>query len=216
MKTEKIEIYAGCDINAACEKAVIMAKAKHCYIEFEFNGQKLIALPTSASKSLAQSYKNESRRLHEEYIASPEYKKQQEDYQRKEKEKKDKLANMLKNAPEHMSLRDNEGWKKICEKNTDSYGGTVIIYAERWAQLMEVRKASGEQIADIAEECSHLADIEGITGFMYGCAVGILSKVWLYGEELRVWHNLDTQISNEGELANKSGGVLNPALLNIK
>jgi len=32
---------------------------------------------------------------------------------------------------------------------------------------------------------------------------------------LRKWHNIKTQIGNEGEKANASGGVLNPALLNI-
>lgn len=44
-------------------------------------------------------------------------------------------------------------------------------------------------------------------------AVVVLTKCWSRGEELRRWHNLDTQIGNEGEKANASGGVLNPALL---
>lgn len=56
---------------------------------------------------------------------------------------------------------------------------------------------------------------EGITGFMYGCAVSALAHFWAHGEALRRWHNLDTQIGTEGEKANESGGVLNPALLNI-
>lgn len=43
-----------------------------------------------------------------------------------------------------------------------------------------------------------------------------LSRFWEHGEALRLWHNLDTQIKNEGEIANKTGGVLNPAILNIK
>jgi hypothetical protein len=46
-------------------------------------------------------------------------------------------------------------------------------------------------------------------------AVLILSLCWKYGEKLRRWHNLDTQIGNEGEKANKSGGVLNPAMLSV-
>lgn len=50
---------------------------------------------------------------------------------------------------------------------------------------------------------------------MYGCAVSALAKFWVHGEQLRIWHNLDIQIGNEGEKANESGGVLNPALLNI-
>jgi hypothetical protein len=50
---------------------------------------------------------------------------------------------------------------------------------------------------------------------MYGCAVQGLAYFWEHGEELRQWHNLDTQIKDEGEQANKSGGVLNPAILTI-
>ena len=78
---------------------------------------------------------------------------------------------------------------------------------------MERKVAEGHQIKDIASEAEREADEEGITGFMYGCAVGILAHVWKHGEELRVWHNLKTQFSTEGEEANLSGGVLNPALL---
>ena len=50
---------------------------------------------------------------------------------------------------------------------------------------------------------------------MYGCAVSALGLFWEHGEELRQWHNLKTQIKDEGEKANASGGVLNPALLTI-
>ncbi|MDA8315367.1 MAG: hypothetical protein M0010_09365 [Actinomycetota bacterium] len=46
-----------------------------------------------------------------------------------------------------------------------------------------------------------------------GAAVSVLASCWVHGEELRRWHNLDTQIGTEGEKANASGGVLNPALL---
>ena len=101
-------------------------------------------------------------------------------------------------------------------KNTDSYGGRVISYSEDWADLMEAKIADDEKIIDIAKSTSHEADTDGITGFMYGCAVQGLAHFWEHGEELRRWHNLDTQLGNEGEEANKSGGVLNPALLNIK
>jgi len=41
-----------------------------------------------------------------------------------------------------------------------------------------------------------------------------LDRMELYCE-LRQWHNLKTQIKDEGEKANASGGVLNPALLTI-
>ena len=51
---------------------------------------------------------------------------------------------------------------------------------------------------------------------MYGAAVSTLVAVWEHGEALRRWHNLKTQIGNEGERANASGGVLNPALLTVE
>jgi len=114
-----------------------------------------------------------------------------------------------------MELKDKDFWAEQRRLNTDSYGKGVVDYAERWADLMESRLNAGELLADIAEATSNEADTEGITGFMYGCAVSILAKCWVRGDELRRWHNLKTQIRDEGEQANKTGGVLNPALLTI-
>jgi len=91
-------------------------------------------------------------------------------------------------------------------------------YAEQWATLMEERMKAGAQIEDIADETSREIDQRpgfGITGFMYGCAVNSLAHCWVHGETLRRWHNLKTQLGNEGEKANENGGVLNPAILNI-
>ncbi len=203
MKTKQLEVYAGYTIQSACEEAVAMAKRELCNVEFEFNEQKLTATPDSDAAAMAKGYMAECERRHAE------------EYERKQREREAKLAAMLADAPEHMSLRDPEGWKKFCEINSDDYGGAVMAYAERWARLMEGRMDKGEKLEAIADECSHLADSEGITGFMYGCAVGILSKVWKHGEALRLWHNLKTQIRDEGERANESGGVLNPAILLI-
>lgn len=215
MKTIRMEVFAGNTIYSACDEAVEMAKRELCNVEFEFNEQQLTATPDTDPKALAKQFMDECNRRHAEYIASPEYKRQQEEYARKERERDNALTVALAGAPEHMTLRDPEGWKKSCEVNNDGYGGAVMTYAERWARLMEARMSKGERIADMAEECSHLADSEGITGFMYGCAVSILSKVWQHGEALRLWHNLKTQIGTEGEKANESGGVLNPAILSV-
>lgn len=68
-------------------------------------------------------------------------------------------------------------------------------------------------IEEHADADSHTADTDGITGFMYGMAVNILSQCWLHGEALRRWHNIKMQIGDEGERANERGAVLNPALL---
>ena len=111
------------------------------------------------------------------------------------------------------------------EKNTDPYGRRCFTYAEDWADLMEEeiarRKAVSqaevyETIQACAKPLSHEADTDGITGFMYGMAVSILSGSWVHGDLLRRWHNLATQIGTEGEEANRNGGTLNPALLVIR
>ena len=107
-------------------------------------------------------------------------------------------------------------WKA---KQGDPYGERIFSYAEDWANLMEKQMAELPDwtpetvIAKYASPLSHLADTDGITGFMYGASVSVLSKVWIHGDLLRRWHNLKTQIGNEGEKANESGGTLNPALL---
>jgi len=107
-------------------------------------------------------------------------------------------------------------WKKgIKAQKGDGYGLAIFRYAESWANLMEKRMACGKTLVECAEKASHDADVEGITGFMYGAAVSILSQTWEHGESLRQWHNLKTQVGNEGAKANKSGGVINPALITI-
>jgi len=139
---------------------------------------------------------------------------QEEAYAKKQREKELVLEGALGNAGP-IELSDSDGWKSFVDKNKDDYGSGVVRYAERWARLMQVRIDAGDSIADCAEDLSHLANSEGITGFMYGCAVATLSKCWTYGEELRRWHNKETQIGTEGDKANESGGVLNPALLTL-
>lgn len=115
-----------------------------------------------------------------------------------------------------MKFKDESAWTEGLKNNQDGYGSAVYRYAGKWATLMEERTGGdANKIAEVAKAASHDADSEGITGFMYGCAVSILAHCWEHGEELRRWHNLDTQIGTEGERANESGGTLNPALLNI-
>ncbi len=99
-----------------------------------------------------------------------------------------------------------ENCKAINSK--DDYSNGVIEYAILWAQYMEYLMAKHDKkVSDVWDMSSHFADINGITGFMYGCAVNILSSVWKYGEELRVQHN--SKYGHEGD------GVVNPAILTI-
>lgn len=117
-----------------------------------------------------------------------------------------------------LAARDDKLWQEQVQMNRDGgYGQAVIEFAETWARLMEARIAGGEALADCAEPTSYLAAHHfGLTGFQYGCAVSILAAVWRHGEELRRWHNLKIQVRDEGERANESGGVLNPALLTLE
>lgn len=75
----------------------------------------------------------------------------------------------------------------------DDYGGAGVFFAEHWANLMECAIANGETIEQCADRCSHRASEDmgkwRPTGFLYDCAVSILSQNWVHSEELRYWHN---------------------------
>lgn len=114
-----------------------------------------------------------------------------------------------------MKFSDEDSWNQFVAANTDPYGSACVRYAKAWAEQMEMLMGDGATVEQCAKKASHDADTEGITGFMYGCAVSMLAKCWKHGEALRRWHNRDTQIGTEGDRANETGGVLNPALLNI-
>ena len=125
-----------------------------------------------------------------------------------------KVEEKLRDA-DPISISDTALWQKWKKNNSDGYGAAIIAYAERWARLMQLRMVNGENLESVASDASHEADIDGITGFMYGAAVSVLASCWTHGEALRKWHNLETQIGTEGEAANEGKGVLNPALLSI-
>lgn len=99
-------------------------------------------------------------------------------------------------------------FEKFVEINSkDFYSLGVVNYVRRWAELMERDIANGAKVVDIADGTSREADTEGITGYMYGCAVSALSRFWEHGEELRKWHN--KEYNYEGD------GVVNPAIITI-
>lgn len=106
-----------------------------------------------------------------------------------------------------MDFSNRELWEEGKSKNTDEYGAAIYKYAENWARLMQVGLTKDSDLTRIADTCSHDADAEGITGFMFGAAVSILSSCWVHGEKLRVWHNAKHNHSG--------GGVVNPAILTI-
>lgn len=101
-----------------------------------------------------------------------------------------------------------QDYATLRENNTkDFYSAGVIHYAERWCGMMEQEMEKGTSVAEAATLTEHTADTEGITGFMYGCAVRTLCQFWEHGEELRQWHN--QQYGYNGD------GIVNPAIINI-
>ena len=148
-----------------------------------------------------------------EYEASPEYAAAQAAAKAKKETEDRRRQELLSLAPDGPTFTDPEGWEKTLENNTSSYGAGVVFFANTWAQMMEGLINQGSALKDIADECSNLADTDGITGFMYGCAVSILSQCWKYGSDLNAWHN--GQYGEQGEEATKSGGTINPAVFTI-
>jgi hypothetical protein len=123
-----------------------------------------------------------------------------------------------------MKLKDQKTFEEAVKANItdDGYGSSAILFACLWAGAMEreIATLGVDKLPEFASKCSSEADealgYYGVTGFQYGLAVSLLAQCWEYGEQLRVWHNLKTQFHDEGEKANESGEVLNPALVNIE
>ncbi len=121
--------------------------------------------------------------------------------------KKAELKELIRKEDFIFNENGKELFAKIEEKNTDAYGERCISYAEEWGRLMQLEITKGITVAACAELCSQQADYDGISGYMYGMAVKILSDCWLYGESLRKWHN--KEYNHQGE------GVVNPAIITI-
>jgi hypothetical protein len=101
---------------------------------------------------------------------------------------RERVEAKLKDAPA-IELAHEDVWQEYKAKNTDFYGGGIISYSERWARLMQVEIAQGKKLKEVADSTSHEADIDGISGAMYGAAVSTLANTWVHGEELRRWNN---------------------------
>lgn len=209
MKT--YEAMCGENVSTTAVNMVKLAKKTGERVKATFNGIGLVTGPKGNANDITKYYHEECERRSEAYSKSPAGKAAA-----KRAEEANKVAEAaVKEGILPFGVMNRAGWKETVEKNKDGYGSCVVRYAARWANLMETEMANGKKLKDVADKMSQKADVEGITGFMYGCAVSILAEVWKHGEELRRWHNIKTQLGKEGEKANESGGVLNPALLSV-
>jgi len=209
-----IEGQAGEHISKVAERCV-QAVAAGEDVEVKFNDAVFAVTTGMTAGDVVAEYHRISEERHAAYVATPEFKAAQRRREEEDRQRHRDREAALVAAPPSMTLKNAEGWATARAVNTDGYGNAVMEYAERWARIMEGMIAGGAKLSDVADRASSLADVEGITGFMYGAAVSTLAHVWVHGEELRRWHNLATQVRDEGEKANESGGVLNPAVLTI-
>ncbi len=179
---------AGENIVGATENMVRMARELKETVTAKFNDIELTANPGDRPDSIAAFYRNESRLRSEAYRNSPEYIRAEED-ERKAREIRDAvLRGALLFAPTHMTVRNEELWRKAVASQKDGYGDRINEYAECWARLMEGRMRNGSSLEDCAEEAGRIADNDGISGFMFGAALVTLRDVWVHGEELAAFY----------------------------
>ncbi len=224
----QLKINTGLHINGAIQQASTIAKDKGVLVEFYFNNCKVLVDKHTNVSLLSRDFLNLWMYLdygeigpdcEQEY--SPEIlkaladKKQEIETRRQkeaeiyEQESLQKLKSFQEKVGEEtIDLISPTIWEEGKIVNSDGYGKGIYTYGECWAKLMQVEIKAGNKLENIAEKTSNEADLEGITGFMYGAAVSILSQTWVYGKLLNDWHN--AQYNHSGN------GTVNPALLTIK
>lgn len=223
----KLNADIGYNFHDVAIKAKEISIEKNVIVEFDFNERKVLVnnetnldwLERDFMNSYVMNWKTIGYNCVEEYPKNLQLEienakreqqikseLQRELYRKKEAEEKKVFESKVEDI--EMEFSDKGGWDLGLSKNTDGYGNCVYQYAEGWAKLMQIEINNGKEVKDIASETSNEMDFLGITGFMYGASVSILSQCWKYGEELRKWHN--KEYNHEGE------GVVNPAILTVK
>ena len=222
-----IEVLCGSHINGACQDALSIfndidnidpVTGEKEPVTFDFNGTPVVTQEGDTVDTMYARWNAEMTRKSEEYRNSQAYKDQQAAYAEKERLAALETAKMEASAVADFTKKDQSAWDADYNANKDDgYGAAALSFANRFARFLETKinegLAQGKTIRQVFEESgdkmSHVADVEGITGFMYGCAVQCLVRCWLYGEDLRKWHNKSYGVDEE------SKGVVNPAILTI-
>lgn len=207
----------GCVIDNACERMQALSAEVGKNVWMEFNGHRVTANPGGSAKALVSYWRQASEAASQRYQKSPEYAARQAEWREADRLQQIKRDEWRANPPTLAIIpaMAEQYAAYVGTNSSDGYSRGVVDYAERWACLMERAMQAGSSIADCAESTSHEADVDGITGFMYGCAVQALSQFWIHGPELRRWHNSKYLSADEVEAAQESGGTVNPAILTI-
>ena len=81
-------------------------------------------------------------------------------------------------------------WVHFIRGASHSAGLELIMYAQRWACLMEawLKLYPKDHFWEFADQCAFLADTSGNNILLMARAVPILKKFWIYGEELAEWY----------------------------
>ncbi len=111
-----------------------------------------------------------------------------------------------------MPIIKKDEWEECVEMNQDPYGKCCVDIARRIMEILDAEEGDFDPHALISRGEKETGDA-GITGFMAGCIAGMASEFHSRGDEFRRKWNIKTQIGTEGEKANESGGILNPALM---
>lgn len=227
MKTLKLDSWKlGGTFDNVAQKAKEIAKEKNQTVSFDFNGIECIVDANTDLGLLWRDYANahlmdwkivgvdmmpiysddiKAEMARRQKAQDERHEKQQQEYQQKANAEKSAYEEKTKSVK--IELLNPELWNDCREKNQDPYGKCAVDYAESWAKLMQVEMTNGKSLIECAEKTSHELGFYGITGFMYGAAVSMLSSCWKHGEELRKWHN--KEYKHEGD------GVVNPAIMTI-
>jgi hypothetical protein len=179
---------AGEHINNTCSTLVASATEKGRAVTADFNGVELRAEPGMSAGDVHSVFDREMKRRQDEYEAKRRAHEQtpegKEELRKAEERRRYVEAEVAKgNLP--FTVRDQAAWDTCVANNSDPYGACAVRYAARWAHYMERDLARGADLKEIVEPTSHEADIEGVTGFMHGCARSILQQVWEHGEALK-------------------------------
>ena len=120
-----------------------------------------------------------------------------------------------------MPITDVTGWEKCVESNKDPYGKACVDVAREAMRMLDEEEKYSNSLTpkdtfQLICDANTSIKAGGITGFMAGCVASIISNAHSRGEEFRKQWNRSNSIGGEGEEANDSGGVINPALLHIE
>jgi hypothetical protein len=226
LNSNTIEAGCGMDISTVSRAAKLISSLTKKTIHFDFNGRKVFVNAATNLDSLLRDFHNwnlksigpfpkkkTSKKAAEKLEA---YNRQQQEAaeKRSSEYRKQQLAMEAALAAEVENVaflvKDgvyDEYQKWVLINSQDGYSKAVVTYAQKWACLMQSR-SENNSVAEIAKKASHDADVEGITGFMYGAAVAALAAFWVHGEELKRWHNGDYGQPD-------AAGVVNPAVFTI-